>query len=251
MYKHLDPEKIVDTVDRLRCRVKERFPDASLARLVGELAQEAREAVTKSRWISRPHWIPRVIAGLGISAILLLIAGHLEDVLRTVELSGIEFITTLEAALGSAVFLGAAVVFMLTLESRGKRRRALSVIHDLRSMAHIVDLHQLTKDPERALRAVGCDTSSSPQRELSSFELGRYYDYCSETLSLISKVAAVYSVGLADPVVLSSIDEVESLCTGLSRKIWQKMIVLDQILARQRCDATVTPPDAGRATIEA
>ena len=28
------------------------------------------------------------------------------------------------------------------------RKRALAAIHELRAMAHIVDMHQLTKDPE-------------------------------------------------------------------------------------------------------
>ncbi len=110
-------------------------------------------------------------------------------------------------------------------------------------MAHIVDMHQLTKDPERMAGgpgsggsggAGGNDTASSPERQLGSFELGRYFDYCSEALSMISKVAAIYVQGFSDPVVLEAVDEIEGLCSGLSRKIWQKILVLDQIAARAR-----------------
>ena len=46
------------------------------------------------------------------------------------------------------------------------------VYDELRAMAHIVDLHQLTKDPD-AIFSAGRDTSSSPKRTLSAAELGR------------------------------------------------------------------------------
>ena len=133
----------------------------------------------------------------------------------------------LEAGLNDLVFIGAAIFFLFTLESRLKRRRVLKALHELRSLAHIVDIHQLTKDPERLLQA-GQDTASSPKRTMSQFELSRYLDYCSEMLSLIGKVAALYVQRFDDPVVLSAVDEVEDLTTGLSRKIWQKITVLSR-----------------------
>ena len=93
-------------------------------------------------------------------------------------------------------------------------------------MAHIVDMHQLTKSPEAAL-AKSTDTVSSPKRTLSAFELGKYLDYCSELLSLIGKISALYSQSLDDPVVLNAVDDIEDLTTELSQKIWQKITLLD------------------------
>src|ERR1043166_3903930 len=58
------------------------------------------------------------------------------------------FIQALEASISSVVFIGAAIVFLVTWENRIKRRRALKAIHELRALAHIIDMHQLTKDPE-------------------------------------------------------------------------------------------------------
>jgi hypothetical protein len=75
---------------------------------------------------------------------------------------------------------------------------------------------------------------------MTAFELQRYLDYSSEMLALISKVSAFYAQHLADPVVLQAVDEVEELTTGLSRKVWQKIAILDQMLARhaeQRAEA--------------
>ena len=116
---------------------------------------------------------------------------------------------------------------MFTLEGRIKRRRALGAIHELRSIAHIVDMHQLTKDPERYLSRQP-DTASSPVRDMNREQLGRYLDYCSELLSVAAKLAALYVQDFADPVVLEAVSEVETLTTGLSGKIWQKITLLDQ-----------------------
>ena len=95
-------------------------------------------------------------------------------------------------------------------------------------MAHIVDMHQLTKDPERVrMGDESPDTPSSPVRTLTVFQLSRYLDYCSESLSLLSKFAALYVQDFDDPVTMSAVNEVENLTNGLSRKIWQKIMILD------------------------
>jgi hypothetical protein len=73
----------------------------------------------------------------------------------------------------------------------------------------------------------GPDTASSPPRTLTRFELVRYLDYCSEMLSLIGKVAALYVQDLPDSQAVSAVDDIEDLTTGLSRKIWQKIMILE------------------------
>ncbi|MGD8866586.1 MAG: hypothetical protein PVI01_03135 [Gemmatimonadales bacterium] len=55
--------------------------------------------------------------------------------------------------------------FLFTLEGRIKRRRALHFLRELRALAHIIDLHQLTTDPDRVIGSAA-DTRSSPRREL-------------------------------------------------------------------------------------
>ncbi|TMP99740.1 MAG: hypothetical protein E6L09_08785 [Verrucomicrobia bacterium] len=77
----------------------------------------------------------------------------------------------------------------------------------------------------------GPPTKSSPRRTMTDFELSRYLDYCSEMLSLIGKVAALYVQRFDDPVALSAVDEIEDLTTGLSRKIWQKIMIINQAKA--------------------
>ena len=126
-------------------------------------------------------------------------------------------------------FLSAFVVFLWSIETRVKRRRTMDSIHELRSIAHVVDMHQLTKDPAALLDRYR--TASSPQRTMTPFELARYLDYCSEMLALISKVAALYVQDFPDHVAATAVDEIENLTTGLSRKIWQKVTLLPRASA--------------------
>jgi hypothetical protein len=130
-----------------------------------------------------------------------------------------------ESAINDVVFLGIAIFFLLTIETRLKRRRALAALHQLRSIAHVVDMHQLTKDPEQLLTQPP-STASSPVRTMTRIELGRYLDYCSEMLSVTSKIAALFVERFDDPVTLAAVNEIESLTAGLSRKIWQKISML-------------------------
>jgi len=131
-----------------------------------------------------------------------------------------------ESAVNDVVFVGVAVWFLATVETRLKRRVALRGIHELRSIAHVVDMHQLTKDPEHVL-GLGPSTAASPKRSMTRFELARYLDYCSELLSLTSKLAALYVQGFDDPHVLAAVNDIQGLTTGLSSKIWQKIVILD------------------------
>jgi hypothetical protein len=133
------------------------------------------------------------------------------------------FMQGFDACISSLFFLGASTLFLFNGETRIKRKRAIAAIHELRAMAHIVDMHQLIKDPTSL---TSLTTKSSPKRELTSKDMGRYLDYCSELLSLIGKISALYAQSIADPVVLNAVDDVEDLTTELSQKIWQKINML-------------------------
>jgi hypothetical protein len=222
----LDPASIARTVDMLQRRVEARFPDAGLGRVAEKLAVVARKAQETSEWIDRPILGLRIAVGALIVLIVLGLGVTVVSLRSPAESFEIgQFIQVLEAGINDVVLIGAAVFFLATLETRIKRRRALKAIHELRSIAHIVDMHQLTKDPEWVLRR-GPETGVVERRVMSAFELGRYLDYCSEMLALTGKVAAVYIQRFEDPVALQAVNEVEDLTTGLSRKIWQKLMVL-------------------------
>lgn len=230
MYRSLKPEKIVETAQRLEIRIRERFPESSLGKLSGEILGVARRAAPLSDWLGKPNWPIR--GGVGACILAMVLVGVGGATRLHVEVGRItlpDLLQAVEAAVNDLVFLGIAVFFLVSWETRIKRRRALKAVHELRSLAHIIDMHQLTKDPEKLISGYAT-TPSSPSRAMTPFELTRYLDYCSESLSLLSKVAAVYVQGFDDPVTLSAVNEVEGLTTGLSRKIWHKIVVLDRMV---------------------
>ncbi len=222
----LDHSKVHETIAALKRRIEERFPGSGLGRICDRLLEISSQTEQRSREINRPLWAFRLL-GWAIVAILALTILIAPFVLR----SGFAdrdftFRTLLELGdpiLNEVVILGAAIFFLVTLETRFKRRKALAAIHELRAIAHVIDMHQLTKDPDRLRGREFVSTPESPKVHLTPFLLGRYLDYCSEMLSLTGKLAAVYIQQFNDPVAIESANDVESLTTGLSRKIWQKI----------------------------
>jgi hypothetical protein len=232
----LDPRHISETIQRLKQRIEARFPESGLARVALQLSAIADKATATSEWIAQPIMALRI----GVWALSALIVLGLVVTITTLPWpkGGLElgqFIQVLEAGINDCVLIVAAVFFLATLETRIKRHRALTAIHELRAIAHVIDMHQLTKDPEWVMGR-GEETGIVPARTMTPFELSRYLDYCSEMLSLTGKVGALYIQHFDDGVALQAVNEVESLTTGLSRKIWQKLMILYQ--AHQSKSAT-------------
>lgn len=238
MYRSLDASQIVQTCRDNSERIAASFPGSGLSKVAAELLAVSEHGAELSDWLAKPHLVLRALAVLGIAAVLLIVGGVAVTMkLQFTITSVVEFLQGAEAAINEVVFIGITVFFFLTLETRLKRHRALKAIHELRSIAHIIDMHQLTKDPERITAAAAPD--DAVKRPQSPAELIRYLDYCSDLLALISKLAALYVQKFDDPVTLSAVNEVENLTNGLSRKIWQKIMIFDRILA-----PTVPPASA-------
>lgn len=229
MYRTLNPEKTVDTISLLAKRIHERFPTAGLNKVCTELLNIAQASKTRAVWVARPNIAIRVaVVTVILIAIALMLYSLMHMSLTSKQFNIGELVQITEAGINDVVLLGAAIFFLVTIETRIKRARALDALHELRSIAHVIDMHQLTKDPSAILNKVVM-TPSSPERVLTAFELTRYLDYCSEMLSLTGKLAALYAQGFRDSVVLSAVNEVEVLTTGLSRKIWQKIMILHKL----------------------
>lgn len=233
-YNQLKPDRIVETQRKLRDRIRKRFPDAGLAGVADELLTVSDQAIQRSEAIRRPILSLRIgialihLIGIYIAARLLLDV-HVEEDLTVAS----TLLTFCESALAVIVFLGAAVIFLVSLEKRWKRSRALNALHELRAFAHVVDMHQVSKDPEGLLQR-GQKLSTNPnQTTRTLYDLNRYLSYCNELLAIISKIAALYVQDFPDGPSVSAVDQVENLCSGLSRKIWQKLMILDEMLDEQ------------------
>lgn len=229
MYRSIDSQSVVSTVARLRDRVHERLPGSSLSRVADELYDVALNSAERAQWAQKPLFLVRALMALltlFIVSAVVVAAASLRVSLGIQSVA--DLVQAIESAVNDLVFLGVGLFFLGGLEGRIKRSRILAALHELRSLSHIIDMHQLTKDPDRIVeqgdRSV--DTPSSPLRTLNRFELGRYLDYCSEMLALLGKIAALYAQNTSDAVALSAVDQIEDLTSMLSQKIAQKILIL-------------------------
>jgi hypothetical protein len=226
-YRMLDATEIIATLRTLEQRISQRFPDAGLAAVCRDLIAIGERTQRDAEAIAAPNWPLRILVYLAIAAGLAglgAIAWKLNVQLGSAEVFG--FFQGVDAVMNITVLVGAALLFATTVDDRIKRRRALRELHIFRSFAHVVDMHQLTKDPSSIL-GDGPPTESSPARSMTKFELARYLDYCSEMLSLVSKLAALYAQVLPDAVVIDAVNEIENLTANFSRKIWQKISIIE------------------------
>jgi hypothetical protein len=226
-YRKLDATHIIATLQRLEQRIDERLPGHHLAAVCRDLVEIAKTAQQRSAAIARPNLLLRgfiVLAVLAAAAGFYYVATSINLQMGNAEIFSV--FQGVEAAANIVVLAGAALFFLISLETRLKRGRALRDLHTFRSIAHVIDMHQLTKDPSRLIGG-GAPTASSPEQPMNRFELSRYLDYCSEMLSLTNKLAALYAQHLPDPVIIDAVNDIEDLTTNLCNKIWQKITILD------------------------
>ena len=213
---HLLPERITETLERLETRIAKRFGvDSGLLEVCQRLAAFSKDTAQVMDDIARPMWWLR--GSLGGLVLLAVAAGayavsNLKLSLANLSLS--DLVQVLEATTSEVIVIATGLYFLVSIETRVKRARVVDAINKLREVAHIIDMKQLTKDPD------------SPDQSLSDVDLGRYLDYCSELLSLVSKIGVLYITRFDDTDATQSVNQLETLVTGLSAKIWQKISIL-------------------------
>lgn len=227
-YRSLDTKGLIRAVTLLHQRICRKFPDSGLSKVAAELLAISQEAATRAAMAERPHLPLRIGTGL----LLFLAVAWLGWVVAHMKLrmsvgSVFDLLQGLESSINVILLVAAGIWSLVSLESRIKRKAALEMLHELRVLAHLVDMHQLTKDP----KCIFTDEVELPQpgNPLTTPQLAQYLDYCNDMLSLTGKIAALYAQYFDDRVVLQAVDEVENLTTSLSRKIWQKIMILHEI----------------------
>jgi hypothetical protein len=228
-YRTLDPALIIDTAAALERRIEARFPAsglrkvaAELVALAGDLSKAAKALEAPIRWL-RVVVVATIIVG---AAVFIFIGTALpfERLSAGADIS--EAVQGIEASLNTVLLTGLGLLALVRVEERIKRRRVFRALHGLRSLIHVIDMHQLTKDPA-ALSAGFRRTKESPDRITNPDDLARYLDYCSEMLSITGKVAALFAQSVNDAVVIEVVNDVEELGSNLSRKIWQKITLIE------------------------
>ncbi|TQM61828.1 hypothetical protein [Humibacillus xanthopallidus] len=176
-------------------------------------------------------WTSRVLIVVVLAVVLVATAFAVRDAIANASsFESFEWLPLVESLINDLVFAGIGIWFLLSLADRVVRNDLIRRLHRLRSMAHIIDMHQMSKDPaallpDSVMGAVAGDDVISP-RTMSVRDYALYLEYCSELLSLTSKAAALCAEESTDALVLDTVSEIENLTTGMSRKIWQKISLL-------------------------
>lgn len=230
----LDGDRIVGTLRQLQARISDRFPGAGLALVCADLVARGEDITCLAARLERPNWTVRILVGgilaaaaTGLAFLILHI--HFSDLART---NMVDIAQGTDATVNLLLLAAAGAWFFLNLEQRLKRSRIHAALSELRAVAHVVDMHQLTKDPTVILDR-SLQTEASPRRRaMSEFELARYLDYCAEMQSLIAKLAALFQRASDDPEVGDEVADVERLTSEIGRKIWQKITIIGQLGGR-------------------
>jgi hypothetical protein len=224
MYRAIDGMAVVKTLESLHARIQSRFPAGNLQFVCLELTNLANDTMSRASSLLKPNLYIRI--GVGFVLLTGALAGtfgvtHIQ--FEAEKLAGTAIVSTLESMVNLLLLVGATVFSLLTIEARVKQGTALKALHELRSMIHVIDMHQLTKDPSM----IGETPSGiGPSHDLDRFQLVRYLDYCSEMLSLTAKLAALYAQDINDVGVVDAASDIEQLATNLSQKVWQKISIL-------------------------
>jgi hypothetical protein len=220
------------TVEQLERRIHARFGErgltkaardlGSLVLLVQSEAAQSRERLRRTTLTARALSIT-IVAGAVVALAFSLRSAVVDGLARTAD-----WVPLTESLVNDLVFAAIAVVFLWAFPERLERRDLLRLLHRLRSLAHVIDMHQLSKDPEQTSPNY-TPTPQSVQHGLDADQLHHYLDYCSEMLSLTAKTAALCAEHSTDGVVLETVSYIETLTTDLSNKIWQKISLLPQV----------------------
>ena len=156
MFRTLEAAKIKETLQKLKERIVTRFPGSGLSQVCTELIEITDEKEARIAKISRPHYILRfatlVLAAAGLALLAYLYS--IIEVKRDAEnLYGV--MQGIDSAFNLIIVMGAAIIFLSSLEARWKRHKSIEHLHELRSIIHIIDMHQLPKDPSATRAPAG------------------------------------------------------------------------------------------------
>ncbi|HZV20207.1 MAG TPA: hypothetical protein VE986_01540, partial [Hyphomicrobiales bacterium] len=153
--KRLQGKNLFEAAIELSERISGEFPARGLTQEARELAKDAKSFVAEAESLSRKgasYYAIRVLVALGFglwigttSLVLLRIWSLVQKKPESLDL--FQSMQGIDAGIHIAVSAALAIFFTATLERRRKRRIAFNGLNSLLNFAHVVDSHQIDKDP--------------------------------------------------------------------------------------------------------
>ena len=211
-YRELRPESLRKTLKLFSKHISEKFPGSGLSGVSTELEETALVCIETSGKLFRPLWGLRIAVWF---CVVLLISLPLDALLlldTPIKFDSLSDFTQLmqaaDAGFNLLLLLAGAALFLTSVESRIKRQRALVVLDELRSLAHVVDMHQVGKDPAMDIPLVdtGSREAAGSQTIRSTADLWHYLSFCTDLLSMVGKLAALFAQVQNDRKVLNTVN---------------------------------------------
>jgi hypothetical protein len=222
--------ELIKTIRLLRVRLSEHFPDSGLYKTNDSLYEIAKNIEQRILWINTPNITLRMFFWTFIiSLLLVIIALFKQDITNSLSvfqglnnLNVSDLMQMLDASFNLIILAIAGFVFIYNYETRRKTSRIIESVNKLKCIAHLIDAHQLTKDPLSI-------SYNEKKHDLTEYQLGLYLDYCSDLLSLVNKLAFLYIQNYNDPKANESVNNLENFTAQLSFKLGQKIALLQTV----------------------
>lgn len=171
--------------------MEEEFPSSGLAAVANEVAAVSEGSVDRFHQIQKPRIMMRLMVGI---LVLCAISGpFLFSVLVNFseEVTNLgDFLEATDAGLHMILLLAEGIVFLVGMKNRTRRHQALEALAEYRSLADLVELHQINKAP-------GLDLKEAPENDIRTVRtveaLASYLDFSGVLLSIIGKLSAYYA----------------------------------------------------------
>lgn len=220
--KHrLDPVRIILTAEHLAHRVSSRFPESTLAGLATDLVEIARKTDERARQARKPiryvhgaGWVASALSVWGLWYIVDHIQTHLIN--ANLEFDNItDLFEAADAGFNILVALAGALWFLVTIETRVKRKQALEHIGELLEFVQLIDVTQLYYTPELY------QSNLSPNSTQPKFD-HTYLLFCNEMLAMIGNLAPLYTRGNMDDAVWRATSDVVMLANAIEGRLFAK-----------------------------
>ncbi len=227
-YHKLSFDKIKLTLNTLSNRISARFPESSLLTLSKELTTTLDKIKNTIEILKKPDIKARIFFYCFCLILVVFFAFGIIKLCDSIknENEVNAYIQSMEAMMNTFLLIGGAIYFMYKYEERKKEKIILRKIKDLRIYIHVIDMHQMSKDP---LSISSLSTQYSNKEMLTDYEMNRYLNYCCELLAITSKMAVLFANENTTERVSEAVHEIEMLSATLNRKIWQKIALIGGI----------------------
>lgn len=216
MQTKLRAEDIQEMLEKQKVQLYKDFPTSTLNNTCESMLTISREINRTIKEVNKRNYI---VTGL-LCILSVLIFSSITYTWKKLnitftEINVSDFVQMFDASFSFLILLGSGALFLISYQSKARKKKLTRAISKLTGLAHVIEAHQLSKDPH-----------SHPFQD--DEQLIKYLGHCSDLLALTSKIGFLYVQAFDDPETQAVESGLENLISGISRKVWQKIMIIQK-----------------------